>query len=523
MRHRKEIEADNRPLSDLGRQIVESFLGDLAGAPLSGGLDNFTLEEWITIRQKVAGLDPVLVDFLRANADQFDPKRTEGDGVTLRSVGMASAALKEANSGRQEFQPGSVWVAPKLILESLLTPKMAEDLILLAKGKGLEVKFSEFTPQMTKGDIEVLGAKPGHGTARVVFTDGEGQKPFNNGTFIGKNDAFEKLSDLVQDFVSAPSEGIFSPDPEPIQGSSTRVVFTDGEQGKYAIDIEQDLPKLNLDIDEHLDALRKKFLNRSTMSPIEHRFIGDEDHRKKLDDMAKSFADAGLVKIVPAGTPGAIVFTDGEGAKYAIEGESFNKQMDEAMNEMIKNPHDPVAKQRVKDLSMMLPQGQAGKGEVWSDPLQTAKFPGKTVVIDGISAIDNALTAVLSPATQVISISLENWIDFKQKHDGIDPVLKDFVLANAEQFDPNKFEGDGVTLRSVGHASDVLRTINSGRQEFPVGSTWSAPKQILAAMLSPEMADDLIKFAKGKGLEVDTQGPKKPEAGVENDFDSPKL
>jgi hypothetical protein len=383
--------------------------------------------------------------------------------------------------------------------------------------------------------IEVLAGKPGHGSSRVVLIDGEGDKPAQDGTFIGKNDHMTEMDAMVRDFIHAcDSHKIFSPDDAPIDGTSIRVVFTDGEDSKYAIDVEQDvtaLPKLDLDADEHLNSLGKKFLDNYTMGPIEHAYFDraialEKEMKRPLADILGDLHDT----VTQRASDISHDFAVNEWAKWGAnpmndeEKAAFNKEFDDALNERIKNPHDPVAKQRLKDLTAKLRQGQTGKGEVWLDPLQSADFHGKTVVIDGISRIDDALTAVLSPATHAITYSLEDWIDLKQKSsDGFDPVLKDFVRANAEKFDPNKFEGEGVTLRTVSHASDLLRTVNHGRQEFPEGSTWVAPKQILAAVLSPEMADDLIQFAQGKGLEVDTQAPKKPEVGVENDVDSPKL
>jgi hypothetical protein len=341
-------------------------------------------------------------------------------------------------------------------------------------------KNLELIEQLKKADIEVLGAKPGHATARVVFTDGEGDKPDREGAFIGKNDHMAGIDAMLKDFINSgePSK-FFRPDDAPIDGTTT-VVFTDGEDNKFAID-------------------------------------------------------------------GEVVKSDSDKA-------AFNKELDDAMNEWIKSPNDPAALEKVRNLTNMLP------GAI-NDPNQTKPFamverlkemmarypkfapdelehglPAKgtfgsvnfaegTVSAVGITGLDDLVSlAITAPPNAVFHFTLEDWITVRQQvSEGLDPVMLDFLRANADQFDPMRAEGDGVTLRSVGMANAALITANKGNKDFPSGSVWVAPKLILESLMTPKMAGDLIQFAKDKGLEVDTFVGKKLEFGADRDIDLPSV
>lgn len=132
-------------------------------------------------------------------------------------------------------------------------------------------------------------------------------------------------------------------------------------------------------------------------------------------------------------------------------------------------------------------------------------------VIEGELAEENdpyrhlpkSLAAAFEPV--VIKVSLEDWLELKDKSPaGVDPVLGDFLRANPDYFDPAKAEGDGITLRQLGLASDSLTRFNRTKPMIMQGSDWVAPKAILDSFLTPEIADELISFAKSKGINVQT-------------------
>lgn len=291
-------------------------------------------------------------------------------------------------------------------------------------------------------------------------------------------------------------------------------------------------------------------------------YIGKNDHMAGIDAMVKGFINSGdpAKYFRPGDAPidraTTVVFTDGEDNKFAIEGEvvkgdaekaAFNKEIDDAMDEWIKSPKDPAALEKVRNLTNMLP------GAI-NDPNQTKPFamaerlkemlarypefspdelelgvPAKGAfqsfnLNEGVITFDSdELAKALSIEPPVFHFTLEDWISVTQKtSQGLDPVLLDYMRANAEKFDPKKAEGDGVTLRAVGMAADVLSKANKGHQAFPSGSVWVAPKLILESLLTPKMAGDLIQSAKDKGLEVDTFEGKKLSPGVESENDTPK-
>lgn len=100
-----------------------------------------SLEDWLELKDKSpAGVDPILGDFLRANPDYFDPNKAEGDGVTLRQLGILSDNLTRLNRDKPMIQQGSEWVAPKLVLHNYLGEKIMNELIDFAKAKGVNVK-----------------------------------------------------------------------------------------------------------------------------------------------------------------------------------------------------------------------------------------------------------------------------------------------------------------------------------------------------------------------------------------------
>lgn len=100
-----------------------------------------TLEDWLELKDKSpAGVDPVLGDFLRANPDYFDPNRVEGEGITLRQLGILSDNLTRLNMDKSMIQQGSEWIAPKIVLHNYLGEKVMNELIDFAKEKGLNIK-----------------------------------------------------------------------------------------------------------------------------------------------------------------------------------------------------------------------------------------------------------------------------------------------------------------------------------------------------------------------------------------------
>ncbi|WP_274644882.1 hypothetical protein [Pseudomonas serbica] len=100
-----------------------------------------SLEDWLELKDKSpAGVDPVLGDFLRANPAYFDPNRSEGEGVTLRQLGVLSDNLTRLNMDKPMIQQGSEWIAPKLVLHNYLGEKIMNELIDFAKAKGINVK-----------------------------------------------------------------------------------------------------------------------------------------------------------------------------------------------------------------------------------------------------------------------------------------------------------------------------------------------------------------------------------------------
>lgn len=315
---------------------------------------------------------------------------------------------------------------------------------------------------LDQNEIEVLAGKPGHGSSSVALIDGENSG--RDGSFIGKDDWMADIHPMVLGFINAGDQiKIFSPGDAPIDGSS--VVFTDGE--------------------------------------LIHTIEGEVVRKNQLN-------------------------TDAEKA-------AFNKELDDAMNEWIKNPNDPVALEKVQNLTSTFPgaindpnqvkpmamveslkkmkarypaverielkHGIPAKGTV-----RSVDFAADAIAIDGISGLDDLMSiALTAPPQAVLHFTLEEWIAVRQQvAEGLDPVVLDFLRANADQFDPMRAEGDGVTLRSVGMANAAIIKANNGHKAFPAGSVWVAPKLILESLLTPKMADDLIQFAKDKGLEVDT-------------------
>jgi hypothetical protein len=315
---------------------------------------------------------------------------------------------------------------------------------------------------LDQNEIEVLAVKPGHGSSSVVLIDGENSG--RDSIFIGKDDWMADIHPMVLGFINAGDQiKIFSPGDAPIDGSS--VVFTDGE--------------------------------------LIHTIEGEVVRKNQLN-------------------------TDAEKA-------AFNKELDDAMNEWIKNPTDPVAFEKVQNLTSTLPGAINDPNQVKPMAMvetlkkMMAKYPefeatelehglptkgtfrsvdvaAGTLAVDGIKGLDDLITVALTaPPQAVLRFTLEEWIAVRQQvSEGIDPVMLDFLRANADQFDPMRAEGDGVTLRSVGMANAALIKANNGHKAFPAGSVWVAPKLILESLLTPKMADDLIQLAKDKGLEVDT-------------------
>jgi len=58
------------------------------------------LKEWVDMMEKTEnGFNPTLKEFLLKNPDLYNPKRNEGDGVTPRSIILASMVLSQPKQG----------------------------------------------------------------------------------------------------------------------------------------------------------------------------------------------------------------------------------------------------------------------------------------------------------------------------------------------------------------------------------------------------------------------------------------
>jgi len=104
-----------------------------------------------------------------------------------------------------------------------------------------------------------------------------------------------------------------------------------------------------------------------------------------------------------------------------------------------------------------------------------------------------------------LKVTLDGWLELKGKSPaGVDPVLGDFLRANPDYFDPNRAEGDGITLRQLGTLSDNLVSLNRDKPIIQQGLEWVAPKLVLHNYLGEKIMNELIDFAKAKGLNVKT-------------------
>lgn len=99
-------------------------------------------------------------------------------------------------------------------------------------------------------------------------------------------------------------------------------------------------------------------------------------------------------------------------------------------------------------------------------------------------------------SSKLDQLTLESWINLKeQSEDGFAPLLKSFLLENPEVYNPDLSEGDGVTLRSLSYASDILLNPSAGK---PVNAA-------LTVLLGKDIAERLHDHIK-------SNDPSKPQA-----------
>jgi hypothetical protein len=100
-----------------------------------------TLEEWLEVMEKSPkGIDPVLIDFLRANPKYFDPAGYEDEAITPRKLNMLSESLQSANSSLTHVEKGKPWFVPPLVVEGVVGKEMTGALIAFAQELGLNVQ-----------------------------------------------------------------------------------------------------------------------------------------------------------------------------------------------------------------------------------------------------------------------------------------------------------------------------------------------------------------------------------------------
>lgn len=100
-----------------------------------------TLEEWLEVMEKSPkGIDPVLIDFLRANPQYFDPAGYEDEAITPRKLNMLSETLQNANSTLTHVEKGKPWFVPPLVAEGVVGKEMTGALIAFAQELGLNVQ-----------------------------------------------------------------------------------------------------------------------------------------------------------------------------------------------------------------------------------------------------------------------------------------------------------------------------------------------------------------------------------------------
>lgn len=97
-------------------------------------------------------------------------------------------------------------------------------------------------------------------------------------------------------------------------------------------------------------------------------------------------------------------------------------------------------------------------------------------------------------SSKLDQLTLESWINLKeQSEDGFAPLLKSFLLENPEVYNPDLSEGDGVTLRTLSYASDLLLNHSSASKPVNAALTALLGKDIAERLHDHIKSNDLIK------------------------------
>lgn len=222
------------------------------------------------------------------------------------------------------------------------------------------------------------------------------------------------------------------------------------------------------------DGLKGEFVSGHWLDRIETRFPG-------LGEKLEEYSQPGSATVPTAGSV-TLVFSDGlDGPVVAdstpVSGELIGKDDWQArihpmVLDFLKTPSDP---------SIYRPD------------------------IEGQLVNDEDPYKLISTRAIELKVTLDGWLELKGKSAaGVDPVLGDFLRANPDYFDPNRAEGDGITLRQLGALSDNLKSLNRDKPIIQQGSEWVAPKLVLHNYLGEKIMNELIDFAKAKGLNVKT-------------------